>query len=217
MVSKPDKPSNPKPCGKNNAKDGAKSFLKDIIIVLCVVAVIGVVLFAVSGTWPAIVAVESASMEPNINTYSLVFVCDENRYGEWMTQEDAIYEGAEKRFNGYGDVIVYQPNGISGVTPIIHRAIEYVTAEEAAEMGFEGSAAHDGVITKGDNNAYIDQVGYLNAYGRLQPVKEEWIVGKAMFSVPLLGWIPLNILTCALIAAVVIVGVELVLYLRRRG
>ncbi|HJJ33336.1 MAG TPA: hypothetical protein O0X19_03025 [Methanocorpusculum sp.] len=62
-------------------KTQAGEIIRDIVIVLLIVAVIGLVLFAVSGTWPALVAVESGSMEPNIPTYALVFVAEESRYG----------------------------------------------------------------------------------------------------------------------------------------
>ena len=196
-------------------KSEGATFVRDIITILLLVAGIGIVLFGVSGTWPALVAVESGSMEPNLPTYSLVFVVDENRFGDWMTQEEAEAADTHKVFNEYGDVIVYQPNGMKGVTPIIHRAITTVTKEEAQALGFTGDAAHSGVITKGDNeitNPYPDQFGSFPSYGisRMEPVKEEWIVGKAVFAVPLIGWVPLHIIESILIAAVVIICIEIV-------
>ena len=196
-------------------KSEGATFVRDIILILLVVAGIGIVLFGVSGTWPALVAVESGSMEPNLPTYSLVFVVDENRFGNWMTQDEAEAADTHKVFNEYGDVIVYQPNGMKGVTPIIHRAITTVTKEEAQALGFTGDAAHSGVITKGDNeitNPYPDQFGSFPSYGisRMEPVKEEWIVGKAVFAVPLIGWVPLHIIESILIAAAVIICIEIV-------
>ncbi len=196
-------------------KSEGATFVRDIILILLVVAGIGIVLFGVSGTWPALVAVESGSMEPNLPTYSLVFVVDENRFGDWMTQDEAEAADTHKVFNEYGDVIVYQPNGMKGVTPIIHRAITTVTKEEAQALGFTGDAAHRGVITKGDNeitNPYPDQFGSFPSYGisRMEPVKEEWIVGKAVFAIPLIGWVPLHIIESILIAAAVIICIEIV-------
>ena len=196
-------------------KSEGATFVRDIIIILLIVAGIGIVLFGVSGTWPALVAVESGSMEPNLPTYSLVFVVDENRFGDWMTQDEAEAADTHKVFNEYGDVIVYQPNGMKGVTPIIHRAITTVTKEEAQALGFTGDAAHSGVITKGDNeitNPYPDQFGSFPSYGisRMEPVKEEWIVGKAVFAIPLIGWVPLHIIESILIAAAVIICIEIV-------
>ena len=196
-------------------KSEGATFVRDIITILLLVAGIGIVLFGVSGTWPALVAVESGSMEPNLPTYSLVFVVDENRFGDWMTQDEAEAADTHKVFNEYGDVIVYQPNGMKGVTPIIHRAITTVTKEEAQALGFTGYAAHSGVITKGDNeitNPYPDQFGSFPSYGisRMEPVKEEWIVGKAVFAIPLIGWVPLHIIESILIAAAVIICIEIV-------
>ena len=80
-------------------KSEGASFVRDIIVILLIVAGIGIVLFGVSGTWPALVAVESGSMEPNLPTYSLVFVVDENRFGDWMTHEEAQASDASKVFN----------------------------------------------------------------------------------------------------------------------
>ena len=196
-------------------KSEGATFVRDIILILLVVAGIGIVLFGVSGTWPALVAVESGSMEPNLPTYSLVFVVDENRFGDWMTHDEAEAADTHKVFNEYGDVIVYQPNGMKGVTPIIHRAITTVTKEEAQALGFTGDAAHSGVITKGDNeitNPYPDQFGSFPSYciSRMEPVKEEWIVGKAVFAIPLIGWVPLHIIESILIAAAVIICIEIV-------
>ena len=196
-------------------KTQAGEIIRDIVIVLLIVAVIGLVLFAVSGTWPALVAVESGSMEPNIPTYALAFVVEESRYGGWQTQEEALASGADPVFNGYGNVIVYQPNGVTNVTPIIHRAITRITDEEAAspEWGFTGDAAHGGVITKGDNpvtNSMPDQKGYFSRYGRVEPVKDEWIVGKALFAVPFIGWVPLNLFWSILIAIGIIIAVEVI-------
>ena len=196
-------------------KSEGATFVRDIILILLVVAGIGIVLFGVSGTWPALVAVESGSMEPNLPTYSLVFVVDENRFGDWMTQDEAEAADTHKVFNEYGDVIVYQPNGMKGVTPIIHRAITTATKEEAQALGLTGDAAHSRVMTKGDNeitNPYPDQFGSFPSYGisRMEPVKEEWIVGKAVFAIPLIGWVPLHIMESILIAAAVIICIEIV-------
>ncbi|HJK45660.1 MAG TPA: S26 family signal peptidase, partial [Methanocorpusculum sp.] len=61
------------------------SLIRDILSVVIVVAIIGGVLFGVSGTWPAIVAVESGSMVPNMNVGDLIFVVEENRFGPLLT------------------------------------------------------------------------------------------------------------------------------------
>jgi signal peptidase len=56
-----------------------------------------------------------------------------------------------------------------------------------------GIAPNSGYITKGDNNLYSDEPALS------QPVTNEWIVGKALFAIPLLGYIPLNIVPVAII------------------
>ncbi len=191
------------------SKDPKVNFIRDILLVFIVVAAIGCALFAVSGTWPPLVAVESPSMVPNLNVNDLVFVVDENRYGGFMTMVEAQETGTVS-FGGYGDVIVYQPNGITGVTPIIHRAITWINASVAEEAGFTADAAHAGYVTKGDNNELYDQDAIFSAYGRMQPVKEEWIVGKALFAIPLIGFIPLHLFESPMIVVLIIVIIELV-------
>jgi len=191
------------------SKNPIINLIRDILIVLIIVAVIGAVLFGVSGTWPALVAVESESMVPNMNIGDLVFVVEENRYDGFMTAVEAASSG-KISFGGYGDVIVYQPNGETGVTPIIHRAITWINASTAELAGFTGDAAHAGYITKGDNNELYDQNAVFPDYGRMQPVKDEWIVGKALFAIPLIGLVPLHIFESALIVIVILILIELV-------
>ncbi len=191
------------------SKDPKINFIKDILLVLIVVAAIGGALFAVSGTWPALVVVESESMAPNLNVNDLVFVVEENRYGGYMTAVEAEAAGTIS-FGGYGDVIVYQPNGITGVTPIIHRAITWINESVSEEAGFTDDAAHAGYITKGDNNELYDQNAIFSEYGRMQPVKEEWIVGKALFAIPLIGFVPLHLFESALVVVLIIIIIEFV-------
>ena len=193
---------------KLKSDDPKTSLVRDILSVVLVVAAIGIILFGVSGTWPAIVAVESESMVPNMNIGDLVFVVEENRFGPVMTAVDAQAAGVTS-FGGYGDVIIYQPNGNTHVTPIIHRAITEINESVAEELGFTGTHAHAGYITKGDNNEFIDQVGSFSGIGRVEPVKEEWVVGKALFAIPLIGYLPLHIWEFAIVVAVLLVLYEL--------
>jgi signal peptidase len=229
-------------------------FAREILWVVAVVAGIALLLFLVSGTWPAVVTVESESMVPHMNVGDLVFVVSADRYGELQTWEHAKETGY-KKFGDYGDVLIYEPNGAQGslipglgggVHPIIHRAMDEVSGGESIpvyyypyskisspevylpatiidnklvlgngtivetaplEWGYRlnvtstGVASNSGFITKGDNNDYSDQGSYLNRndIGVIQPVKPEWVVGKALFAIPLLGYIPLNIVPVAII------------------
>ena len=43
----------------------------------------------------------------------------------------------------------------------------------------------------------------------MQPVKEEWIVGKALFAIPLLGYLPLHIWEFAVVVVILLVIWEL--------
>jgi signal peptidase len=55
------------------------------------------------------------------------------------------------------------------------------------------TTTHGGYITKGDNNNFSDQ-GYLIIADRVvEPVQKDWVIGKALFTVPLVGLLPLNI------------------------
>ena len=75
--------------------------------------------------------------------------------------------------------------------------------------------AHGGYITKGDNNNFSDQ-GYLTipGTGSVESVKKEWVVGKALFTVPYVGLLPLHI--AEVIIAVIVLMVLHELYLRRK-
>jgi signal peptidase I len=74
---------------------------------------------------------------------------------------------------------------------------------------------HGGYITKGDNNNFSDQ-GYLTLPGAatIEPVAKEWVVGKALFTVPYVGLLPLHIGEVIIIVIVIMVLHEL--YLRRK-
>ena len=162
------------------------AFAREILWVVAVVGGIALLLFLVCGTWPAVVAVESESMLPNMHVNDLVFVVQKDRFGELQTFETGGNTGYMK-FGRYGDVIIYRPNGASNIHPIIHRAITDQDASWfAANYGIEFS--HGGYLTKGDNNLGPDQKSSINGIGPIQPVKDEWIIGKALFSVPLLGY-----------------------------
>lgn len=195
---------------------------RDLIWVVGVVGLIALTLFLISGTWPAVVTIESESMVPNMNVGDLVLVVSADRYGNLTTSA----EGAETgygRFNTYpdsageqvwGDVIIYRPNGNTQYHPIIHRAIEYVNESEAAA---EFGATHGGYVTKGDHNTIRDQDGGYAGLGRLQPVKPEWIIGKALVAVPLVGYLPLHLFEVAAIVIVLMLLYELWLSRRNAG
>ncbi len=76
-------------------------------------------------------------------------------------------------------------------------------------------ASHGGYITKGDNNSNSDQGSLaFTDTGIIEPVEKEWIVGKALFTVPYVGLLPLHI--GEVIVVVIILMVLHELYLRRK-
>ncbi len=75
--------------------------------------------------------------------------------------------------------------------------------------------SHEGYITKGDNNVASDQ-GFLSVpgAGTVEPVRKEWVVGKALFTVPLVGLLPLHITEIVIVMLFAMLLYEW--YLRRR-
>jgi len=181
----------------------AVSLARDILWLVVVVGGIALVLYLVCGTWPAVVTIESESMVPNMNVGDLVVVVQKDRYGDFQTWAEGKVSGYRK-FNDYGDVIVYRPNGISGTVipvpfiassphPIIHRAMMWIEAKDISGNMSAYYTPHAGYVTKGDHNKNIDQLAVYPVIGLIEPVKEEWVVGKALFTIPLVGYLPLNI------------------------
>jgi signal peptidase len=186
---------------------GFVQYVVDIVGSAGAVLLVGVLLFAVSGVWPPLVAIESPSMEPHIDEGDLVFVMDEERFSGANAEHGVVTarEGERYvRFQQPGDVIVFEPDGDAERTPVIHRAMFYVEdgenwydrADPDALGGADSCrelancpANYSGFITKGDNNRHYDQIG-----GRpiSDPVRPEWIIGTAEYRVPLLGEIRLG-------------------------
>lgn len=194
------------------------SFARDLLWVVVVVGGIALALYLFAGTWPAVVTIESESMVPHMNVGDLVLVVDEDRFGGLTTWVEGQRIGYSS-FGDYGDVIVYRPNGADSVHPIIHRAMTYVDTAAVEESGLAQFYAdpHGGYITKGDNNPYIDQGNLrIAGIGMIEPVKKEWIVGKALVAVPLVGYLPLHLAEFAVIVIVIILIHDLILA-RRKG
>ena len=191
------------------SENTAATFLREFVGSALVVVLIGLLLFAISGVWPPMVAVESGSMEPQMERGDLVFVMDKDRFEPDVSVEgtgiatyhSSIESGYEKFGNG-GDVIIYRQDGSQRSTPIIHRARFWVNGsedwyEKANHSFINGDdcesvtncpAPHSGFITKGDNNEQYDQVSGIS-----EPVKPGWIKGTAELRIPWLGHIRLKL------------------------
>src|SRR5699024_8393411 len=93
-------------------------FGREVLSSLAVVAVIGLLLFAMTGLWPPAVVVESGSMQPNLQRGDFVVIVEEHRF-----TGGAVHDGTGvvtyrtgatvgyKTFNRFGDVIIYERNG----------------------------------------------------------------------------------------------------------
>lgn len=195
---------------------------RDVAWAVAVVGVIALVLFLVSGTWPAVVAIESESMVPDMNIGDLVFVVTPDRFGPLQTWEEGQVSGYEK-YNRSGDVIIYRPNGDTSVHPIIHRAMWWVERNETIQISLAGrtvnyTAPHEGYITWGDNNPAPDQLSiYPEIGGQIEPVKKEWVVGKALFAIPFVGYLPLHLVETAVILIILMILYDLVMGARETG
>ncbi|MDD2666277.1 MAG: signal peptidase I [Methanocellales archaeon] len=144
---------------------------------------IGIV-YLLAGTWPFMVGITSGSMMPNMYKGDLIFL-----QGISRTTIKTYQVGAETgytSFGGYGDVVVYRPNGDPEVIPIIHRVMYWVDAGEPMPNG--EPAPHAGFITKGDNNDGYDQPVLTD------PVKPDWIVGVVRVRVPYLGYLGIRLI-----------------------
>ena len=184
------------------------SFGREVLVSVAGVLVVGLLLFAASGIWPPMVAVESGSMEPHMYRGDLVFVMEEHRLapgfstGETgvVTYRTATSRDGFRKFGAYGDVIVYEADGGSG-TPVIHRARfwveddenwveeanpDYLPPGQSCDSLPNCPAPHAGFITKGDNNGLYDQVAGISG-----PVRPAWIKGTAEFRIPWLGYVRL--------------------------
>ncbi|WP_435065253.1 S26 family signal peptidase [Halobaculum sp. EA56] len=189
-----------------HAETGGLMFLREVLSSALAVALVGLLLFAVSGVWPPMVAVESGSMEPHMERGDLVFITEPDRFSpEFAHGETGVvtYEvGAERGYSTFGapgSVIVYRPPGEGG-PPIIHRARfhveegenwidranpDYLPADSCDSVP-ACPAPYDGFITKGDANAQYDQVS-----GIAPVVRAEWVHGVARVRVPYLGYVRL--------------------------
>jgi signal peptidase I len=225
------------------SQESPTPLLRDLAFGGLAILVVLMLMWTYTGRWgeSPVVVVESGSMLHCENGFvPLGRDCDGSRFGRLGTVDpgDLIFVkdanglgsletfagGGQDRYREPGDVVVYQPNGQSAVTPVIHRAMFTLVVENDGtytlpELGLQrvdslrvddlgldrtayrlGATCHDvawthalvpgtvGLITKGDNNDCFDQSPTGLGY---QPVRAEWLVGKARGELPWLGLVKL--------------------------
>ncbi len=120
-------------------------------------------------------------------------------------------------YGDYGDVIIYHPDGDMKTVPIIHRAMCWVDVEiidgqrtytikefgiynedsigPIPELGLDHSVkpkwSYSGFLTKGDHNDLFDNLPNEGVLESTQPIKLDWISGKARLEIPWFGTINL--------------------------
>ncbi|GCF13712.1 S26 family signal peptidase [Haloarcula mannanilytica] len=182
-------------------------YLREMGTSIGAVILVGALLFAVSGVWPPLVAIESGSMEPHIETGDMVFLMDAERFPGQDARHGVVTAAAGtetgyRTFQQHGDVIVFEPNGNEERTPVIHRAMLWVDTGEnwydranPAYVGGADSCAelrncpapHAGFITKGDNEVSNTQYDQVN--GASTVVRPQWVIGTGVFRIPRLGYV----------------------------
>ena len=152
-------------------------FLRDAGIALVFVASILLAMYAYTGLWPPLVVVESESMmhsEDNvsyvgvIDTGDLVLVKSVDSASDIETYMEG-YTSGHRTYGDYGDVIVYLVNGNELATPIIHRAIVYLEANDDGNS-FSCEALRDADDGKWDTTDPDDTWDHLTSTLRIYDV-----------------------------------------------
>jgi len=181
-----------------HAQSGPLLWLRVGLVIVTGTVVLGGLLFALAGTWPVVVGIESGSMEPNIAEGDMVVLTAPDRFPPAAADTRlgvVTYRTGKERnyrsFGSYGSVVVFRKPDGSGA--VIHRVRFRVAAGEnwveranQSYVGGEDCAAveycpapHDGFITKGDANPHYDQ-----ATGLVPPVRSDWVIGVGRFRLP---------------------------------
>lgn len=101
------------------------------LVALAILVLLIVALFAYTQNWPPVYVIESSSMQHGdndvlglINTGDLVLAQKVDT--SQIVPYEAGMQSGYSTYGEFGDVLLYYPNGQTGSTPIIHRAILYL-------------------------------------------------------------------------------------------
>jgi signal peptidase len=121
---------------EEDAEDDRKAFWKglarDVIVAAIIVALFLGGMYAYAGVWPPLVVVESSSMQHgDLTSYIGVIDTGDMVFQQAAPGRSSVITYLEGRASGYmtygdyGDVIIFRRAG--SATPVIHRAIMYIT------------------------------------------------------------------------------------------
>jgi len=112
---------------------------KDVLVSLVILAIILGSLYAFSGRWPPMVVIESGSMMHSeesqigvIDPGDIVLVQERDK-DDITTYIEGRATGYRK-YGQYGDVIIFEPDGETRETPIIHRAVLYLEYDDEDDV-----------------------------------------------------------------------------------
>jgi signal peptidase len=101
------------------------------LVALAIIVLLLVSLFAYTSNWPPVYVVESNSMQHgsgdqlgDLNAGDIV-LAQKASLSSIVTWVVGLTTGSST-YGSFGDVLIYYPNGSTGATPIIHRAIIYL-------------------------------------------------------------------------------------------
>ena len=138
---------------------GAVQTTIDALVALALVGGIFLAMFGFSGNWPPLVVVESESMQHS-QTDSYIGTMDTgdlvmNKKVGAVSEVVTYLAGKENNytaFGSYGDVVIYWRDGDKSLTPIIHRVVLYLTANDDGSFGAPELQQH----TAGVDYDFID-------------------------------------------------------------
>lgn len=174
--------------------------MRSIMLTMLIATAASIVVVSVAGVWPPFAAVESHSMEPNLQKNDVLVITAPNRFAPPQADLNGIVtasaaDQSHESFGQRGSVILYTPPDRTG-PPVVHRVKFHVEKGEnwfkkanrqavnadSCERIAHCPASHAGYITKGDNNRLYDQTG-----GVAPVVKPSWIRGRVEYRIPLAG------------------------------
>jgi len=126
-------PRDPPDDEEDEESDGGwKGLARDLLVAGIIVVLVLVGVYAYTGVWPPLVVVESQSMQHSgtesylgvIDTGDMVFQQSAPNRADVVTYIEGRASGYST-YGDYGDVIIFRQ--ASSPTPVIHRAIMYVT------------------------------------------------------------------------------------------